>query len=293
MVMVFMISRLRRASALAALLVGSALLTVACQKVPLLAPSGSTITLTALATALPVNGSTDIIAQVIEAGGTPPHSGTLITFTTNLGTVQPSEAETDISGRVTVKYVAGSGSGTATITAISGGVSASGTNAIKIAVGAAAVGRHRLSASPDTVSATGGTSTITAGSRHQRQSPAGRAGDILDRQPESTRTTQLTTNKTAKVTATTGVATSGTGTGGTGGDDRAHRHGHCQRERGIDDCRRFAVTGLADGRHPRHVPVDDHAERQRQRDSESGRRLRRRNGAGHAARHAELRDAHA
>src|SRR5580765_1903078 len=92
---------------------------VGCSKVPLLAPSGSTITLTSAATALPVNGSTDIIAQVIEPAGTPPQRGTLVTFTTNLGSVQPSEAETDTSGRVVVKYIAGSGSGTATITAIS------------------------------------------------------------------------------------------------------------------------------------------------------------------------------
>ena len=119
------------------------MMAVACEKVPLLAPSGSTITLTSLATALPTNGTTSIIAQVIEAGGTPPHSGTFVTFTTSLGSVQPSEAETDITGRVIVKFVAGSGSGTATITAMSGGVSASGTNAIKIAIGAAAVGTGR------------------------------------------------------------------------------------------------------------------------------------------------------
>jgi len=62
-------------------------LTVACQKVPLLAPSGSTITLTSSATALPVNGSTQIIAQLIEPSGTPPHSGTRVSFTTTLGTV--------------------------------------------------------------------------------------------------------------------------------------------------------------------------------------------------------------
>jgi PKD repeat protein len=161
MVMVFMISRIRRASAFAALLLG-AVLTVGCQKVPLLAPSGSTITLTASATALPVNGTTDIIAQVIEPSGTPPHSGTLISFTTNLGSVQPSEAETDLSGRVVVKYVAGSGSGTATITAISGGVSASGASAIKIAVGAAAVGGISVSASPQTLPSAGGSSTISA-----------------------------------------------------------------------------------------------------------------------------------
>src|SRR5258708_5324474 len=123
MFMVLMISRLCRSSALVVVVAGAGLLSVACERVPLLAPSGSTIQLTALATALPANGTTDIIAQVIEASGTPPHSGTLVTFTTNLGTVQPSSAETDIGGRVTVKYVAGVGSGTATITALSGGVS--------------------------------------------------------------------------------------------------------------------------------------------------------------------------
>src|SRR5213593_2729177 len=88
-----------RAVPLAATLAIAALLTSACQKVPLLAPSG-------LATTLTLNGSTDIIAQVLEAGGTPPQDGTLITFTTTLGSIQPPEAETR-GGRVTVKFNAG------------------------------------------------------------------------------------------------------------------------------------------------------------------------------------------
>ncbi len=207
------------------MLVGSALLTAACQKVPLLAPSGSTITLTASATALPVNGSTDVIAQVIEAGGTPPHSGTLITFTTNLGTVQPSEAETDLSGRVIVKYLAGSGSGTATITAISGGVSASGTNAIKIAVGSAAVGGIALSANPTTLPANGGTTTIAAvvndsGGNALPGVPVTFSTDngslgtsVVTTDTNGRAQTTLATSRTAKVTATAGVATtSGTTT---------------------------------------------------------------------------------
>ena len=225
MFMDLMISRLCRPSALAAALVGSALLTVSCQKVPLLAPSGSTITLTAAATALPVNGSTDIIAQVIEAGGTPPHSGTLITFTTNLGTIQPSEAETDLSGRVTVKYYAGSGSGTATVTALSGGVSAGGTNAIKIAVGAAAVGGIGLSANPTTLPANGGTTTIAAVVNDSGGNPPpgvpvtfstdnGSLGtSVVTTDGNGRAATTLATSRTAKVTATAGVATtSGTTT---------------------------------------------------------------------------------
>jgi adhesin/invasin len=156
-----MISRGR----LAALSLSSALLLLGeagCQRVPLLAPSGSVITLTSSATVLPFNGSTFIQAQVIEAAGTPPHSGTHVTFTTTLGTIQPSDAETDSSGIAKVTFLAGAQSGTATITAISGGASVSATGAVKILVGAAAVGRVNMSANPGTVPAVGGTSTITA-----------------------------------------------------------------------------------------------------------------------------------
>src|SRR4051812_48422353 len=97
-----------------------ALSTVSCQRVALLAPAGSTITLTAQATTLPVNGTTNLIAQVIEPAGTPPQRGTLVTFTTSLGTVEPVEAETDPGGRVMVAFKAGTLSGTATISALSG-----------------------------------------------------------------------------------------------------------------------------------------------------------------------------
>ncbi|MBI3490483.1 MAG: Ig-like domain-containing protein, partial [Acidobacteria bacterium] len=48
------------------------------------------------------------------------------------------------------------------ISALSGGVSASGNNAVKIAIGTAAVGRVVVSASPTLVPALGGSSTITA-----------------------------------------------------------------------------------------------------------------------------------
>ena len=133
----------------------------ACDKVPLLAPSGSTITLTVTATALPLNGTTQIVAQVLESAGTPPQDGTLIVFTTSLGSIQPPEAQTK-GGRVTVTFNAGTTNGTATITASSGGASASGTNAAKVAIGTAAVGGVRVNANPTLLPAIGGSSTITA-----------------------------------------------------------------------------------------------------------------------------------
>ncbi|MBI3494265.1 MAG: hypothetical protein HY047_21160, partial [Acidobacteria bacterium] len=73
----------------------------------MLAPSGSTLTLTASATALPINGTAQLIAQVIEPSGTPPHSGTQVSFTTTLGSIEPADATTDTSGRVVVTFKAG------------------------------------------------------------------------------------------------------------------------------------------------------------------------------------------
>jgi len=155
-----MVTRPLRRWLATAVIVGLSLTIGACQKVPLLAPTGSTITLTAGSTALSVNGTTDIIAQVLEAAGTPPQDGTVVTFTTTLGSIEPSEARTN-GGRVTVKFRAGTANGTAIITASSGAASASGANAARVAVGTAAVGSVRVSANPTLLPATGGFSTIT------------------------------------------------------------------------------------------------------------------------------------
>ncbi|HEY7287511.1 MAG TPA: Ig-like domain-containing protein, partial [Vicinamibacterales bacterium] len=155
------IARFRSAAALSFAAVG-VLGALSCERVPLLAPNGSTITLTASATALSVNGTAQLIAQVIEPSGTPPHSGTHIIFTTSLGQVKPPEGDTDINGRVLAIFDAGSTNGTATITASSGGVTVAGTNALKIAVGTAAVGRVVVAANPTLIPATGGSSAISA-----------------------------------------------------------------------------------------------------------------------------------
>ena len=105
-----MVTRCRHVVLLA--LVSMTLVTVACEKVPLLAPSGSTITLTAPVNALAANGAVEIVAQVLEAAGSPPHSGTHVNFTTTLGRIEPADASTDLNGRVTVRFVANGSSGT-------------------------------------------------------------------------------------------------------------------------------------------------------------------------------------
>ena len=131
-------------------------LVAACDKVPLLAPTGSVITLLPATTTVSLNSEVLIVATVIENGqasgsagtgtggtgttsrpgaGTPVQNGTLITFTTTVGRVEPAEARTH-NGQVTVKLITAGTSGTATITAYSGGASAQITN-LKIGTAAA------------------------------------------------------------------------------------------------------------------------------------------------------------
>src|SRR5215467_8292511 len=212
---VLMITRWR----LAALILLPALLAVvsSCQRVPLLAPSGSIISLTSAATVLPFNGTTTITGQVIEASGSPPHSGTHITFTTTLGAIQPSDAQTDSSGIVRVTFSAGAQSGTATITAISGGSSVGSNGAVKILVGAAAVGRVNVTANPATVPSTGGSATISASVLDQNGNQLASApvsfittagtlsASLVSTDANGIAQTTLTTTTTATVTASVGA----------------------------------------------------------------------------------------
>jgi hypothetical protein len=111
----------------AAVLVGvAALLFSTCNSVPLTAPTNATITLYANTTIVPLNGTAQITATVIQSGGTVVHNGTEVTFSTSLGTIEPTTAETD-DGKVTVTFRAGSQPGTATINAYSGAASTRGS----------------------------------------------------------------------------------------------------------------------------------------------------------------------
>lgn len=146
---------------------------VACDKVPLLAPTGSKLALFAADDSVPLNGSTTITATLLEAAGTPVQNGTVITFTTTLGSIEPREARTS-NGSATVRFLAGNQSGTAVINAFSGGSGTSGTtssttstpgstgNGLQIKVGAAVADSILLVASPATVSPSGGTVQLAA-----------------------------------------------------------------------------------------------------------------------------------
>jgi hypothetical protein len=210
---------------------------VSCDKVPLLAPTGTVITLIPTSNTLSLNSQIDIIATVIENGaaagtgtgtttrsgaGTPVQNGTVITFTTTIGRIEPAEARTH-DGKVSVRLISAGQSGTARITAFSGGASSS----IDVKVGATGAERVVVSASPQAQPSSGGTSLITAivadiGGAGLANIPVTfttTAGSVSPSTTTSdvngTATTTLTTGATATVTARIAGAPNDTG-GGTG-----------------------------------------------------------------------------
>jgi adhesin/invasin len=139
-------------------LVASLAVLAACDKVPLTAPTESTIALSAAGSSVPANGSVDIVATVTEKAGTAAQNGTVVTFTTTLGTITPAEARTN-NGKVTVRLSADGRSGKASVIAFSG---ASKSDALELPIGAAAATNIVLTASPSTVPAGGGAVLVTA-----------------------------------------------------------------------------------------------------------------------------------
>lgn len=133
-------------------------LAAACEKVPLLAPVESTVTLSVSSTSVALNGSVEVIATVIEPAGTPVHNGTLVTFVASDGTLEPREATTN-NGLARTVFRAGAKSGIATIRAFSG---SSAADVVEVLVGAAAAQDIALRADPSNVSTNGGQVQVIA-----------------------------------------------------------------------------------------------------------------------------------
>lgn len=209
----------------------AAIAVASCDKVPLFAPTGTTIRLSTNTQVLPLNGTAQITAVVLEPGGNPVQNGTVVTFTSSLGSLTPSEAGTK-DGKVTVTFNAGAQSGTAVINAFSGSSSTSGSGGsggtsggstsgtgVSIVIGAAAVNSVVATASPSSVSQLGGSSVITAtvlDSSNNAVSgvPVSFATDqgtlsvvTATSNPAGVAQTTLTTNQTATITVTAGTKT--------------------------------------------------------------------------------------
>jgi hypothetical protein len=207
-----------------ALALMAAVLSAACDKVALTAPTDSTISLFADAASVPVNGTIQITASVTESAGTPVQNGTVVTFTTTLGRLDPVEARTN-NGKVTVRLAGDGRSGTASITAFSGG---NKSDALEIPVGAAAAGSIVVRANPNSLGSGGGTVQLTATVRDIGGGPlagvlvtfsatAGRLGasSAITNENGDAQTT-LTTTQQSEVTVEAGGTSPGQNGGGGG-----------------------------------------------------------------------------
>jgi hypothetical protein len=140
------------------LLVALSAIPAACDKVPLLAPTESTITLSSNTTTLAINGTAEIIATVIESAGTPVHNGTTVTFTASVGVIEPREARTE-NGVARATFRAGTQSGAARVGAFSGSARA---EEVEILVGGAAAQTVSVRLDPPSVPQTGGKVEVIA-----------------------------------------------------------------------------------------------------------------------------------
>jgi hypothetical protein len=129
-----------------------------CDKVALLAPTGSTLTLSISSTSIGANGTAEILATVIEAAGTPVHDGTEVRFQASVGTLDPPVARTE-NGVARTTFLANGASGTARIIAFSGGATA---EAAEILVGGAAVNALTLRTEPSALPVGGGPVAVIA-----------------------------------------------------------------------------------------------------------------------------------
>lgn len=136
-----------------------------CDKAQLLAPTNSTLSVSADAVVIPSTGSTSVSAMVLEQAGTPVHNGTTVRFTTSLGRVEPAEAQT-VNGVARTTFFGDGMSGVAEVRATSG--SASGgeatANRVNITVGSSGVGEGEVTvrANPGVVPVAGGTVEVIA-----------------------------------------------------------------------------------------------------------------------------------
>lgn len=124
-----------------------------CEQLVQVAPTSSVLTLTAAATGVDLNGAVAITATLTSDSGQAVSDGTLVTFASTLGTIDPVQARTS-NGRATVSLLGGSVSGTAAVTATSGAIV---SDALQIRVGQVA---SRITTSATLGSL--GTSTILA-----------------------------------------------------------------------------------------------------------------------------------
>jgi hypothetical protein len=216
----------------------AAIVAAACDTVPLTAPTGSTVTVSAANSFVQLGGTTEVTAFVVESAGTAVQNGTTVHFSTNLGRVDPIDVQTK-NGYATTTFIAGDVSGLADVVATSGGSGGTTTtppttgdgsnnggattppstnsNAVRITVGSAAADNVVLNASATSVPVSGGTvtliaSVLDANGNRLTNTPVNFSTDagtlsatLATTDAKGEAAVQLTTNRDATVTARVGT----------------------------------------------------------------------------------------
>lgn len=198
---------------IACLVLGLLSFVSSCERVPLLAPPDSAIVLTINTTTVPLNGTAQLTAIVTEAGGTAPQNGTVVTFTTTLGSIDPVEAQTQ-NGRAVATLHSGSRSGKANVRASSGGAE---TDPVEVLIGGAGV--TAISLRVESTSTDGTRTNLVAAVTDESGNPAGGsavtfsadkglvAPGVVTADGNGEARATLTTTETATVTARVGATT--------------------------------------------------------------------------------------
>lgn len=141
------------------LLVLTLLPAAGCDKVAPVAPSGTTLTISANPAKIDSpSGTSTVTVVAIRPNGTPVNPGTQIRFSTDLGTIQ-EVAETDDSGVARVTLRGDGRLGMATVSATTGGVAEAATLEVQIGTPAASI---NLQPNPTTIAETGDTVQLVA-----------------------------------------------------------------------------------------------------------------------------------
>jgi hypothetical protein len=140
-----------------ALVLPLAALALSCGKATPVAPVGTTIQLTVSPNVITASQTAQVQALVRRENGTPVNPGTIVLFSSTLGTIT-SSAETNSQGIARGELKSDGRLGTAKVTATSGPVT---TEPIDVQIGITA-GTATLSATPSSVSESGGKITLLA-----------------------------------------------------------------------------------------------------------------------------------
>jgi hypothetical protein len=186
-----------------------------CEKVALLAPTGSTVTLSISSTSISANGSAEILATVIEAAGTPVHNGTEVRFQASVGKLDPPVAQTE-NGVARTTFLANGASGTARIVAFSGGATA---EAAEIRVGGAAVEVLTLRTEPSALPVSGGPVTVLATAVDASGNPVVGAPIVFSANNGTLNPTQVATDDNGQARTTLNTSRETTVTASVAGKD--------------------------------------------------------------------------